>query len=245
MIDKEFYRNKEKYTYEDLLRITADLRAPDGCPWDRAQTHESLNTCMIEECYETVNAVRHNDMENLREELGDVLLGVILNSQIAKEEGAFTIEDVIQELCEKLIRRHPHVFGEAKAGTPEEGRRRWDEIKKSEKKSAAEEKKNELERVPESLPALIRIQKIQKKAEKAGLTKPDAQASAARIREKLEAVEADFSEKNREKLTEHAGEMLLESAELLRIVGINAENSLTIATEQYITILADSINIGK
>ena len=108
MIDKEYYLNKTKYTYEDLLRITADLREPDGCPWDRAQTHESLNDCLIEECYETVSAVRHNDMENLREELGDVLLEVVLNSQIAKEEGAFTIDDVIQGLCEKLIRRHPH-----------------------------------------------------------------------------------------------------------------------------------------
>ena len=139
MIDKEYYLNKTKYTYEDLLRITADLREPDGCPWDRAQTHESLNDCLIEECYETVSAVRHNDMENLREELGDVLLEVVLNSQIAKEEGAFTIT-MYQGLCESLS-GVPHVFREDKAGTPEEGRIRWDEIRSLNGTCAAEKKK--------------------------------------------------------------------------------------------------------
>ena len=125
----------EKYTYEQLVDIIAELRSDHGCPWDRAQTHESMIKCLYDECDEVVEAIQNRDDENLCEELGDVLLQVLLHAQIAKEEGRFTIEDAVDGLAKKMIRRHPHVFGDApKAQTEEEGLAMWKAIKEQEKK---------------------------------------------------------------------------------------------------------------
>ena len=121
------------YTFNDLVNIIAELRSDHGCPWDREQTYESLKKCLADETQEVFDAVDRHDTENLCEELGDVLLQVMLNSQIAKEEGAFTIDDVIDGLCQKMVRRHPHVFGDAKVNTTEEGLALWNEIKAQEK----------------------------------------------------------------------------------------------------------------
>ena len=121
------------YTFDDLVNIIAELRSDHGCPWDREQTYESLKKCLADETQEVFEAVDRHDTENLCEELGDVLLQVMLNSQIAKEEGAFTIDDVISGLCKKLIRRHPHVFGDAKVSSTEEGLALWNAIKEQEK----------------------------------------------------------------------------------------------------------------
>ena len=124
---------KDSYTFEELREIIADLRSEDGCPWDRAQTFESLKKCLADETQEVFEAVDSGDRENLCEELGDVLLQVVINSQIAEEEGSFTLDDVINGICRKMIRRHPHVFGDAKAGTPEEALGLWKEIKRRER----------------------------------------------------------------------------------------------------------------
>ena len=121
------------YTFDDLVGIIAKLRSPEGCPWDREQTFESLKKCLSDETQEVFQAIDNNDMENLCEELGDVLLQVILNSQIAKEEGRFTIDDVIAGLCRKMVRRHPHVFGGVKVNSVEEGTALWNQIKMQEK----------------------------------------------------------------------------------------------------------------
>lgn len=121
------------YSFQDLTDIIAKLRSDEGCPWDREQTYESLKKCLADEAQEVYDAVDNHDMENLCEELGDVLLQVMLNSQIAKEEGAFTIDDVIDGLCRKMIRRHPHVFGDAKVNSVEEGLALWNAIKAQEK----------------------------------------------------------------------------------------------------------------
>lgn len=124
---------EKRYTYEELLRIIAELRGDHGCPWDKEQTHESLIKCLREESEEVVEAIEHQDDENLCEELGDVLLQVLMHSQIAAEEGRFTIEDVVNMLAKKLVRRHPHVFGDQKALTAEEGLASWNAIKAQEK----------------------------------------------------------------------------------------------------------------
>ena len=121
------------YTFDGLREIIAKLRSPEGCPWDREQTFESLKVCLANESEEVFQAVDNQDMENLCEELGDVLLQVMLNSQIAEEAGAFTIDDVIDGLCRKMVRRHPHVFGDVKVNSPEEGRALWEQIKMQEK----------------------------------------------------------------------------------------------------------------
>lgn len=122
-----------KYGFDDLIEIISQLRAPGGCPWDMEQTHESLKKCLIEESGEVIEAIDKKDDENLCEELGDLLLQVVMHAQIASEEDRFTMDDVIQGVSEKMIRRHPHVFGDKKVSSPEESLKLWKEIKKSEK----------------------------------------------------------------------------------------------------------------
>ncbi len=123
------------YTYPQLLEIIGELRGEHGCPWDKAQTHESLISCLRDECEEVVEAIEKKDEENLCEELGDVLLQVLLHAQIAKEEGLFTMEDVVNTLAEKMVRRHPHVFGDEEYGSLEQNKKRWEEIKKAEREA--------------------------------------------------------------------------------------------------------------
>lgn len=123
----------KKYTYEDFLEIIAQLRAPGGCPWDQKQTHESLKDCLLEESQEVLEAIDNKDDDNLCEELGDVLLQVVMHAQIAAEEGRFTMEDVVQGVSEKMVRRHPHVFGDVKVDSVEEGLDLWNMIKQQEK----------------------------------------------------------------------------------------------------------------
>lgn len=134
---------EKHYTYEELLEIVAELRSDHGCPWDRAQTHESMIKCLREECEEVVQAIEQKDDENLCEELGDVLLQVLMHSQIAAEESRFTIEDVVNMLAQKLVRRHPHVFGDGQALTPEEGLASWEAVKRKEKEARERNKMRE------------------------------------------------------------------------------------------------------
>ena len=123
------------YSYEELLNVIAQLRGEHGCPWDKAQTHESLISCLRNECEEVVQAIEQHDEENLCEELGDVLLQVLLHARIAEEEGQFTMADVVNGLAEKMVRRHPHVFGNEEYGSPEQNQARWEEIKRQEKEA--------------------------------------------------------------------------------------------------------------
>ena len=123
------------YSYEELLNVIAQLRGEHGCPWDKAQTHESLIPCLRNECEEVVQAIKQHDEENLGEELGDVLLQVLLHARIAEEEGQFTMADVVNGLAEKMVRRHPHVFGNEEYGSPEQNQARWEEIKRQEKEA--------------------------------------------------------------------------------------------------------------
>src|SRR5438477_4690740 len=145
--------------FEKLCDIVAKLRAPGGCPWDREQTHDSLLPALIEEAYEVAGAVRTNDTANFREELGDLLLHIVMHAEIARESGRFDIKDVINEICDKLIRRHPHVFGESDARDTGAVLKQWEAIKREEKKSDS----YYLAGLPDALPALMRAQKAQKK----------------------------------------------------------------------------------
>ena len=134
MDEKEILREKERYTFEDLTAITRILRSEGGCPWDRKQTHDSLIPCLSEEAGEVIGAIENRDMENLCEELGDLLFQVMIHSRIAQEEGVFTVDDVIGGVCRKMIRRHPHVFGDEKVASAEEGVQLWERIKSVEKR---------------------------------------------------------------------------------------------------------------
>ena len=157
---------EKKYTFDDFIDIVATLRAPDGCPWDQEQTHHSLKPCMMEEAAEVLAAIRILDTtgepDNLREERGDVLLQVVMHSQIAREEGHFTLEDVIDEVSAKMIRRHPHVFGEQEVSSADHVLRNWDEIKKKEKEGKSIQE-SPLREIPKEFPALTRLVKILKK----------------------------------------------------------------------------------
>ncbi len=159
---KEILKKKERYTFEDLMIVTALLRSPGGCPWDREQTHASVRKCVIEEAYEVAEAIDCNSPAMLREELGDLLFQAVFHAQIAQEEGAFTMEDVIHEVTKKMVDRHPHVFGEVQADTADAALSAWDSAKRKEKhhKDTAQA----MNGVARTLPALMRAQKLIRKS---------------------------------------------------------------------------------
>jgi XTP/dITP diphosphohydrolase len=174
---------KKTSNMTELLRVMAVLRSPEGCPWDREQDHRSLRFHAVEEVYELMDAIEAGDDTEMAEELGDLLLQVVFHSQLASERGAFDFEGVAGKIVEKLIRRHPHVFGEAKAETVEAVWRQWDRIKKAEKQGTVMERTSALDGIPRHLPALLRAEKLAKKARKAGLmalAKAGSPASGAR-----------------------------------------------------------------
>ena len=225
------FQYKETYTISDLLVIMKLLRAPDGCPWDRVQTHESSRQNFIEETYEVVEAIDKADYDLMREELGDVLMQVIFHSVMEEEAGRFTFDDVCDEVCKKLIIRHPHVFGNVNAETPDEVLRNWDAIKmqtKSQKKVA-----DSVDDVAKSLPALMRAQKVQKRSTKSGMDFKDAEDAARKIPEELgelrEAVAAD----DKDRLTEELGDLLFSVVNVARFVGVDAEEALTKSTDKF------------
>lgn len=160
--DKNTILWENNHDFDSLVSIMSILRGDGGCPWDREQTHESIRKCLIEETYEVVEAIDTDDAELMREELGDLIFQAVFHSQIENEKGNFTVDDVISDICKKMIRRHPHVFGQAEADTSDVVSLNWDEIKKTENKGS----KNCVISAPPHLPALIKAQKIQGKARK-------------------------------------------------------------------------------
>lgn len=222
---------KDKYTFNDLVSIIAELRSEHGCPWDREQTHESLRVCMQEEAAEVMAAIRKQDMDNLCEELGDVLLQVLLHSEIAKEEGSFTLEDVIEGISKKMIRRHPHVFGNADAGNPDAVIMQWEEIKKLEK---AEKKTEESEyrQIPAELPALLRCEKILKKADKLGEKGDNPQTALKEAHRLLDSLYEALEDKAA--AAKIYGELLIKINSLTRGVKLHGEQALQDALEVYI-----------
>jgi MazG family protein len=160
---------KRKSAIEDLLRVMAKLRSPQGCPWDREQDHLTLRRHAIEEVYELIDAIEARDDHEMAEELGDLLLQVVFHCQLARERGAFDFEKVTRHLVDKLIRRHPHVFGSTKVKDVDEVWANWEKIKKAEKQGTRHERPSVLDGIPKHLPALLRVEKLVKKARKAKL----------------------------------------------------------------------------
>jgi uncharacterized protein YabN with tetrapyrrole methylase and pyrophosphatase domain len=171
---------KKKAAIEDLLRVMARLRAPGGCPWDREQTHRTLRRHAIEEVYELIDAIEAGDDHEMAEELGDLLLQVVFHCQMARERGAFDFEKVCRLLVDKLIRRHPHVFGVTKVKDVDEVWANWEKIKHAEKKGTRHERPSALDGIPKHLPALLRAEKLVKKARKAGLLNAPAKSPSYR-----------------------------------------------------------------
>lgn len=219
---------------ERLRAIMAKLRAPDGCPWDREQTHSSIKPQLIEECYEVLEAIDANAPQDLREELGDLLLQVVFHSQLASEAQQFTFDDVATTIADKLVRRHPHVFGDVKADTSDEVLVNWDAIKKQEKP----ERTGPFDGVPRAMPALMRAQEVQKKAAKTGFDWPDASGPLEKIKEEAAELEAEVARAEEgslvgNELAEELGDLLFAVVNLARHQKVDAEQCLTYAVDKF------------
>jgi tetrapyrrole methylase family protein/MazG family protein len=213
----------------EAVRIMARLRAEGGCPWDRQQTHQSLKRSMVEEASELLDAIDDQDDVGLRDELGDVLLQVVFHSQIAADEGRFDIQDVARTLCEKLVRRHPHVFGEASAATPDQVTTQWEEIKRQERRDQGKGQRSDggaLAGVPRHLPALHRAHKIQDKASKVGFDWPDSRGVLDKIEEELSEVRQAMASGDKDAAGEEIGDLLFAVAKLSRFLGHPPEEAL-------------------
>ena len=212
---------------KNLIEVVAKLRAPDGCPWDREQTHKSLKPNMLEEAYETIDAIDSNDMDNLREELGDVLLQVVLHAQIASEEGAF----VAKELKEKLIHRHPHVFGNEKVSSTSDVLKNWDKLKQEEKTYRT----SVMDGISKAQSALMSAQKISKKAVKTGFEWPNEQALYDCIFSEYEEFKEAKQEGDKDHMEEEFGDILFATVNLARWNKIDAEQALIRANKKFMT----------
>lgn len=213
---------------EKLRAIVARLRAPEGCPWDREQTNDSLLPALLEEAYEVAGAVRTRDDANLREELGDLLLLIMMHSQIASEENRFGLDDVAREISEKLVRRHPHVFGDSTARGSEQVLKQWEAIKQTEKKGGY------LSSLPVALPALMRAQKAQKKAARVNFDWPDLAEVIAKIDEELAETKEAVASGDEEKIADEIGDLLFAVVNLARKQGLEAEGLLQAATDKFV-----------
>ncbi|MDD6309313.1 MAG: nucleoside triphosphate pyrophosphohydrolase [Clostridia bacterium] len=219
-----------KYTFSDLVDIIAKLRGKGGCPWDAEQTHASLRRNLIEEAYEAIEAIDSGDGMTMADELGDLLMQIVFHAQIGTEDGAFTIDDVTDAVCTKMIRRHPHVFADAVANTSAEVLSNWEEIKKEEKKlhSVAES----MASVSRYLPALMRAEKVQGKASGVGFDWTCPEDALEKVREETAELETALAENTN--IKEEIGDLLFAAVNTARLCGIEPEEALTAATDKFL-----------
>jgi tetrapyrrole methylase family protein/MazG family protein len=216
----------EVSAYRELRRIVARLRAPDGCPWDREQTHESLKPYLVQEAYEVLAVLDEGDVGRLPEELGDLLFQVLVHTQLAEEAGEFTMGDVLSGLADKLVRRHPHVFGEGKLADAAQVVEQWDRLKAAERTEA----ESALSGVPRSLPALAYAQELLRRAGAAGFEWPDRRDVLPKVEEELREI-AEVSDRRRR--AEEFGDLLLNLANWARYSDIDAEEALRLAATKF------------
>lgn len=230
MVDFEF---KQNYGFEDLLSIMSILRAPGGCPWDREQTHASIKQSFIEETYEVIEAINKDDKTLLCEELGDVLLQVVFHAQMEKEAGVFDMSDVCDGVCKKLIERHPHVFGETKVDSSAEVLDNWDAIKRKSKQQATQGQA--MQKIPLELPALMRAQKLQSKAKKAGFDWDDVSGAYDALQKEIAELKEAQSDSDAEKVQDELGDVLFSVVNVARFLGVDAEQALMGANNKFLS----------
>jgi MazG family protein len=216
--------------FAKLCDIVAKLRAPDGCPWDRDQTNESLVPPLIEEAYETAEAARAQDDAHFREELGDLLLLVVMHAQIARETGRFGIAEVIGQVSDKLIRRHPHVFGTSEARDASAVLKQWEAIKREEKNADL----HYFASLPKALPALVRAQKAQSKAARVNFDWSEVSDVMAKVKEELRETEEAMHLQQRQRIEDEIGDLLFAVVNLARKCKIDAESALRSATDKFV-----------
>lgn len=210
-------------TFDDLLNIMRRLRGPGGCPWDAEQTHESLTRYLLEETYEVIEAIDTKSPEHLKEELGDLLLQPVFHAAIAEEAGYFAMADVIQSLCDKLVRRHPHVFGDLQISDSDAQVENWERIKKAEK---GKERPSALSGVPPHLPALLKAQKITEKASRVGFDWEHADQVFAKVMEELHEFEEAWEGGDETRMEDELGDLLFAIVNLGRFLSLNPEEAL-------------------
>ncbi len=234
---------KEKYTIDDLLEIVTTLRAPGGCPWDRAQTHDTIKKSMIEEVYETIDAIDNNDDKMFANELGDLLLQIVLHAVIAKERDAFDFSVILKEICDKLITRHTHVFGNVKAKDEKDALKTWEENKKKEKgqKSYSEI----ISDIPKGLPALMNAQKVQKKAKSSGFDWTNTEDVFEKLREEIDELEEAYNSEGADRIKEEYGDVLFSMVNLGRFLEVDSETELLRATKKFTERFIKMENMAK
>lgn len=220
------------YTLESLTAIMEKLRSDQGCPWDREQTHQSLTRYLIEEAYEVIDAIEQQDPQALAEELGDVLLQIVFHAKIASENGQFTMDDVLKAVCEKMIRRHPHVFADTEINSVEDVLSNWEAIKKREK--ANQDRKSLLDGIPKHLPALLRAEKIQSKAAKVGFDWNDISGTIAKLEEEIEEFKQAVAAANHGDMEAEIGDLFFSLVNVCRFLNINPERALNLTTNKFI-----------
>ena len=212
--------------FDELVEIMARLRGPEGCPWDREQTHESLTGHLIEETYELVEALETGAARLQREELGDLLLQIVFHAQLAAEAGEYDIAGVVQGIVDKLRHRHPHVFGEVEVAGSAEVLENWERLKHAEHAEREEPRESLLDGIPPGMPALQRAEKLQKRAAKVGFDWADAVGARAKLHEELEELDAEIRAGNAAERFHEAGDVLASVVNLCRLLGIDAEQAL-------------------
>ena len=225
--------------FERLVALQARLRAPNGCPWDREQTHETLRTYLIEEAYEVLDAMKSGDDAKFANEMGDLLLQVVFHSQIATEERRFTVADVIREVHEKMVRRHPHVFGEKRARDAAEVLRNWEQIKAQERQATGAEKKEEerkslLDGVPRTLPATMEGLQLTRKASRAGFDWNSAEGIFEKLREESAELLHASETKDAKRVEEEMGDLLFAAVNLARFLQVDPEIALKNANAKFV-----------
>ncbi len=221
-----------KYTIDDLINIVARLRAPDGCPWDRAQTHDSIKKDLIEESYEAIDALDNGTDKDFANELGDILLQVVFHSQLGRERGAFDFNDVLDEICTKLITRHTHVFGDVEVDGAAEALANWEKNKKKEK--GLDTYTDVLKDVPSYYPALMRAKKVQKKAAGFGFDWTEIDSVYDKVYEEIDEVKAAAATGDRKKVEEEFGDLLFAAVNLSRFLGVDAETALAAGCNKFV-----------
>lgn len=229
----ENFHRKENYKIEDLLEIIALLRGEGGCPWDARQTHESIRKNLIEETYEAIEAIDNQDPVLLKEELGDVLMQVVFHTQLEKEAGRFDFDGVCDGVCKKLIERHPHVFGDVVANTPEAVLQNWDEIKR--KKKGQKNQTEVMQTIPRQLPALMRAEKVQQKAAKTGFDFKEASEAMEKLTEETRELQQAVQAREPEAVLEEMGDLLFSAVNIARLLHVDGEEALTAATDKFIS----------
>jgi tetrapyrrole methylase family protein / MazG family protein len=223
----------DKSSFTELIEVMARLRAPDGCPWDRQQTHDSLKPYLLEEAYEALEAIDESDDEELCKELGDVLLQIVFHAQIASEEQRFDIDDVARAIVDKLVRRHPHIFADTEVADAEEVAANWDEIKKQERREKGDETPSHIDGIPKNLPALMRAQRMQTRASRQGFDWNDIKGPLDKVEEEFAELRQAWQEGEHRDIEDELGDLLFALVNTARFLEVNPEEALRRSVDKF------------